>query len=169
MMRHSGNRRTLIVCRAVARTWATGSGLCSQSCCPALLSSRLLLSFTYALLQLIYGLALLDTGLGGTRTLLFLLTCAGLAVRIQVSPSGLVQLVSSVGDKGTSAMMLSGSKGLGPEGAQQLARLLRGAPPPYLPSLNLRYPHPFGYLFTVLLYLNLREPLIKLDLDVLSQ
>jgi hypothetical protein len=57
----------------------------------------------------------------------------------QVSSSGLVKLVSGVGDKGTSTTTLSGGKGLGPEGAQQLARLLREALSPHLTSLDLRF------------------------------
>ncbi len=68
---------------------------------------------------------------------------------LQVTTSGLVQLVSSVGDRGTRAMTLtcSGSKGLGPEGAQQLARLLREAQLSLLTSLDLRQmtPTPHDY------------------------
>jgi hypothetical protein len=51
---------------------------------------------------------------------------------------GAVRLVSGVGGKGTSYMELSGGKGLGPDGAQRLAELLREAAPPLLTSLTLR-------------------------------
>jgi hypothetical protein len=57
----------------------------------------------------------------------------------QVSSSGIVKLVSAVGDRGTSTMALSGGKGLGPEGAQRLAELLHVAQPLLLSSLYLRH------------------------------
>ena len=56
----------------------------------------------------------------------------------QVYSDGDVRLVSGVGAKGTSYMTLSGGKGLGSDGAQRLAGLLQGAPPPLLCTLNLR-------------------------------
>ena len=62
------------------------------------------------------------------------------AHRAQVTSGGDVRVVSGVGDKGTSCMQLSGGKGLGPDGGQRLAGLLREAPPPLLTSLVLRRP-----------------------------
>ena len=56
-----------------------------------------------------------------------------------------MEVVSGAGAKGTSRMTLSGGKGLGPEGAQRLAELLRKAPPPMLEAMDLRcpiYPNP---------------------------
>ncbi len=50
-----------------------------------------------------------------------------------------MKLVSGVGDKGTSTMTLSGGKGLGPEGALQLAKLFNKDLPQLLTSLNLRH------------------------------
>jgi hypothetical protein len=47
-------------------------------------------------------------------------------------------MVSGAGAQGTSRMTLSGGKGLGPDGAQRLAELLREAPPPMLAALDLR-------------------------------
>ncbi len=52
--------------------------------------------------------------------------------------SGAKLMVVSVGAMGKSYMTLSGGKTLGPEGAQQLADLLREAPP-LLSLLELRY------------------------------
>ena len=57
----------------------------------------------------------------------------------QVRSNGDVEVVSGVGAKGTSRMTLSGGKGLGPDGAQRLADLLREDPPPLLASLELRH------------------------------
>ena len=48
-------------------------------------------------------------------------------------------MVSGAGAKGNSRMKLSGGKGLGPDGAQRLAELLREAPPPMLAALDLRH------------------------------
>ena len=48
-------------------------------------------------------------------------------------------VVSGVGAKGTSYITLSGGEGLGPDGAQRLADLLRNASPPLLVSLGLRH------------------------------
>ena len=50
-----------------------------------------------------------------------------------------MRLVSNVGAKGTSYMTLSGGKGLGPDGAQRLADLLREAPTLQLASLGIRH------------------------------
>ncbi len=58
----------------------------------------------------------------------------------QVGSGGDVEVVSGVGAKGTSRMTLSGGKGLGPDGAQWLAELLRVAPPPMLEAMDLRCP-----------------------------
>ena len=63
----------------------------------------------------------------------FAARCSG-----QLKPSGDVLVVSGVGAKGASSMRLSGGKGLGPDGAQRLADLLREAPPPMLESMDLR-------------------------------
>ena len=46
--------------------------------------------------------------------------------------------MSGTGEKATSALDVSGGRGVGPEGARQLADLLREAPPPLLASLDLR-------------------------------
>jgi hypothetical protein len=59
--------------------------------------------------------------------------------RRQVSSTGIVKLESSVGDKGTSTMALSGGKGLGPDGARRLADMFCSAPPLFLASLKLRH------------------------------
>ncbi len=56
-----------------------------------------------------------------------------------MSSSGRVELVSGVGAKGRSIVDLSGGRGLGPDGARELAGLLREAPPPLLTSLDLRW------------------------------
>ncbi len=63
---------------------------------------------------------------------------AGRYARLQVSSRGRVAAVSAAGAKGSSALDLSGGRGLGREGAQRLADLLREAPPPFLASLDLR-------------------------------
>ena len=57
----------------------------------------------------------------------------------QVYSDGDVRLVSGVGAKGTSYMTLGGGKGLGPDEAQQLARLLQKTQLPLLSTLDLRY------------------------------
>ena len=57
----------------------------------------------------------------------------------QVSSGGDVKVVSGAGAKGTSWMRLSGGTGLGPDGAERLAELLREAPPPMLAALDLRH------------------------------
>ncbi len=49
-----------------------------------------------------------------------------------------MELVSGVGAKGTSVVDLIDGRGLGPEGARELAGLLTEAPPPLLTSLDLR-------------------------------
>ena len=56
----------------------------------------------------------------------------------QVGSGGDVAVVSGVGAKGTSSMALSGEKGLGPDGAERLAALLREAAPPMLEAMDLR-------------------------------
>ncbi len=72
--------------------------------------------------------------------------CAG-----QVGSSGGIWLVSGVGAKGTSAMTLSGGRGLGPDGAQRLAELLQKAPPPLLTSLSLRLLPPLPTLHHIII------------------
>ena len=58
-----------------------------------------------------------------------------------MSPTGAVEVVSGVGAKGTSYMSLGFRGGLGPDGAQELADLLREAPPSNLVSLDIRHLH----------------------------
>ena len=56
----------------------------------------------------------------------------------QVGSDGAVRVVSGAGGKGTSRMALSGGKGLGTDGAQRLADMLKKAPPPLLASIDIR-------------------------------
>ena len=62
----------------------------------------------------------------------------------QMISRGDVRVVSGVGDKGTSWMTISGGEGLGLDGAQRLAELLRQAPPPMLEAIDLRCAPPWG-------------------------
>ena len=64
-----------------------------------------------------------------------------------MNSDGDVEVVSGAGSKGTSRMALSGGKGLGPEGAQRLAELLREAPPPMLEAMDLRCLYPLPLYF----------------------
>ena len=123
---------------AGGKTWGTGSGRCCRPSCPAPRSSR---SVPCGGACVRHGLALAARGsplraAGSSRA-------DGVAGDAgQVGSDGAVRVVSGAGGEGTSRMALSGGKGLGTEGAQRLAELLREAPPPMLEAMDLRCPHP---------------------------